>query len=478
MHLHLDAVGGIAGDMFVAALLDLRPDLAAGAIAAARAAGLGTDVALVHEPCDDGVLTGSRFVVALGGQAASGAASHSAGQAPVHTHAHGHGHQHEHAPDAMDGGHDAPSNSDGHSHSRDWPRLVRSEEPAGYAVDAGHASAPGADHDHPHAHDHVQWSALRARLAAAPIAPGARERAIAIFAGLADAEARVHGKSVDAVSFHEVGAWDSIADIVAAAWLIEEIGAVSWSVGPLPLGSGRVRTAHGLLPVPAPATVLLLEGLPCFDDGHPGERITPTGAAILHHLAPAAGLGPVARVLGRVGHGFGTRRLRGLPNVLRVLTFEDATVDATLGIDHVTTLAFEVDDQTPEDLALGLERLRAVPGVIDVVQGTVTAKQGRQAAAIRVLTTPAAGEAVAAACFRETTTLGVRLQCVERRVLSRESATTTDGTRIKRARRPGATTAKAELADLATAGDHAAREARRRAAEGSAFDDVDGETTA
>ncbi|MCP5198839.1 MAG: LarC family nickel insertion protein [Gammaproteobacteria bacterium] len=450
MHLHLDAVGGIAGDMFVAALLDLRPDLAAGAIGAARAAGLGADIDLGLEPFDDGVLTGSRFVVARAADEARGAAP-------------------PHGPGASASDHGEFSNAHGHAH--------------------GHADAPPHDHEarpvharppadqtpaHAHDHGHVHWAALRERLATAPLAAPVRERAIAIFAGLAEAEARVHGKPVEAVSFHEVGAWDSIADIVAAAWLIEALGATSWSVGPLPLGSGRVRTAHGLLPVPAPATVLLLEGLPCFDDGHAGERITPTGAAILKHLAPGTGLGTAPRVLGRVGHGFGTRRLRGLSNVLRVLAFDDAGASAGIGIDQVTRLAFEIDDQTPEDLALGLERLRAVPGVIDVTQGTVTAKQGRQAATVRVLAEVAAGEAVAAACFRETTTLGVRLQRLERRVLQREPWVGPDGTRVKRVRRPDTVTAKAELADLAEADGHAAREARRRTAEDAALDDTDG----
>jgi len=414
MQLHLDAVGGVAGDMFVAALLDLAPGCAEGAIAATRAAGLDPAVRVACEPFDDGVLCGRRFVVTLPAEATH-VHDHAPSHRHDHSHDHGHTHVHEHAP-----------------------------------------------------HGHVPWSDLRARLAAAPLASPVRERAIAIFAGLADAEARVHGKPVDSVSFHEVGAWDSIADIVAAAWLIEELGATAWSCGPLPIGSGRVRTAHGLLPVPAPATVLLLEGLPCFDDGLPGERITPTGAAILRHLAPRTGIGATPRVLSRSGHGFGTRRLRGLSNVLRVLAFEEATACNDIAVDEVTTLSFEVDDQTPEDLAVGLERLRAVPGVMDVVQGTVIAKQGRQSAAVRVLAAPAASDTVVAACFRETTTLGVRLARTERRVLTRQSLPSIEGVRVKRAQRPGATTVKAEISDLAQAGDHAAREQLRRRTENRA----------
>ena len=139
-------------------------------------------------------------------------------------------------------------------------------------------------------------------------------RAIAIFAVLAEAEGRVHGIAPAEVSFHEVGAWDSIMDIVAAAALIEDIGAAGWSTTPVPLGSGRVRSAHGDLPVPTPATALLLEGLEVFDDGRPGERVTPTGAAILRHLMPGQGLPRRRLRLGRVGHGFGTKRFAGISN--------------------------------------------------------------------------------------------------------------------------------------------------------------------
>ncbi len=397
MHLHLDAVGGIAGDMFAAALLDVRPDLAGETIAAIRAAGLGEDVALAHEPCNDGVLAGSRF-----------------------------------------------------------------------AVSAPGADAPAAQH-----HDHVHWSTLRRRLAGSALAPLVRERAIDIFAGLAAAEAAVHGKPVDSVSFHEVGAWDSIADIVAAAFLIEQLGAASWSIGAIPIGSGRVKTAHGLLPVPAPATVLLLEGYACFDDGFPGERVTPTGAAIVRHLAPTRGLGALPRRLLRSGHGFGTRRIEGLPNVLRVLEFAAAD-QARASADAVTVLRFEVDDQTAEDLALGLERLRAADGVIDVTQVAMVGKHGRQVAGIQVLARPEQVAGVAEACFHETTTLGLRLQPVERLTLARREAAVAGEVRVKLAERAAGATAKAELADLAAADGHAARQARRAAAEAAALDAGDG----
>lgn len=374
--------------MFAGALLDLRPELEAPALAAVRAAGLDARVGVRLRPYDDGILSGSRFEVEL--------------------------------------------------------------PPAGDA------------------HGHVHWSTLRERLARSALDAAVRDRAIAIFTHLAEAEARVHGKAVDTVAFHEVGAWDSIADIVCAAYLIEALGAASWSVGPLPIGRGRVPSAHGLLPVPAPATVLLLEGLPVFDDGFPGERVTPTGAAILRYLSPGAAVGAAPRRLGRTGYGFGTRRFEGLSNVLRVLVFED--VDAP-GVQPgtVAQIRFEVDDQTPEDLALALERLRAVEGVLDVVQFAATGKHGRVLSSVQVLALPDAAERAAEACFAETTTLGVRLERLERRVLTREHVEA-GGLRVKRAARPGGATAKAEMADLAQAGDYRAREARRRAAEREALD--------
>jgi hypothetical protein len=418
MHYHLDAVGGIAGDMFVAALLDLHPELAAVAIAAVRAAGLDESVGLAHAAHSDGVLTGSRFVV--DGPPADEERDHDHGPNQGHGHRHGHAH--------------------GQAHGQ--------------------------------AHAHVHWAALRRRLEASALDAAVRERAIDIFSHLASAEARVHGKPVDEVAFHEVGAWDSIADIVAASALLAALGATSWSIGPIPLGSGRVCTAHGLLPVPAPATVLLLEGLPCFDDGFGGERVTPTGAAIVRHLSPALGLGTLPRRLRRSGHGFGTRRFEGLSNVLRVLEFAPHHEQAGPRGDSVVVIRFEIDDQTGEDLALGLERLREVAGVVDVSQLALTGKRGRLVAGIQVLARPDALDAVTDACFRETTTLGLRLSPAQRLVLPRHAYTAADGSRAKLAHRPDAVTAKAELADLAGEPGHAARQARRAVIERTALTDA------
>ena len=280
----------------------------------------------------------------------------------------------------------------------------------------------------------------------------------------------MHGIAVADVTFHEVGAWDSIADVVCAAWLIDSLEPASWSCAPLPLGGGQVRTAHGMLPVPAPATALLLRGFPSRHDGVEGERVTPTGAAILRHLEPAFDLAGLEGRIARTGHGFGSRRLPGMSNVLRALVLDPIRKEGAWREETVGICSFEVDDQTAEDLAVGLDRLRATDGVLDVVQSPAFGKKGRMVASVRVLARPAARERVIERCFAETATLGVRWQAVRRAALEREEAAIDvggDSIRIKRTHRPeGEVTIKAEMDDLAiAAGGRAEREETRKRAE-------------
>jgi uncharacterized protein (DUF111 family) len=229
------------------------------------------------------------------------------------------------------------------------------------------------------------------------------------------------------------------------------LGPVTWSVSSLPLGGGTVQTAHGRLPVPAPATALLLRGFAMHDDGIAGERVTPTGAAILAHLRPEQGRRPDGCLL-VTGAGFGTRRLPGLPNMLRVLVLETRSAEGAA--DEIAVLSFEVDDQTAEDLAAGLEQVRALAGVLDVLQYPAFGKKGRMVASVRVLCQSDATDRVAEACLAETTTLGVRVQTAARRILTREHLEVPAAggavVRVKAAARPGGRrTAKAEMDDLA-----------------------------
>lgn len=304
---------------------------------------------------------------------------------------------------------------------------------------------------------------------------GVRAHALGIFTLLAEAEARVHGVAVEEVRFHEVGAWDSVVDIVGAAGLIDMLDTSHWSVSAVPLGAGRVRTAHGPMPVPAPATAELLKGFLTVDDGIAGERVTPTGAAILRYLIPtghsSAGAAAPSRVLRHTGVGFGTRRLAGISNCVRVLVFDEqqpASPAEPSQHRELCVVEFEVDDQTAEELALGLDRLRSHESIFDVVQSPVFGKKGRMMTSVRLLARPSDLPAVIEACFRETTTIGLRHSTVRGAALPRRSdEALVDGHRIrvKLVERPGGTTAKAESDDAIAHETHRSRRRLRHEAE-------------
>jgi uncharacterized protein (TIGR00299 family) protein len=306
-----------------------------------------------------------------------------------------------------------------------------------------------------HSHTHTPFRDIRQLLESAPLGDGVRQRALAIFTLLALAEGQVHGVPADEVSFHEVGSWDSIADIVSAAALLDAIGVESSSTGPLPTGSGRIKTAHGLLPVPAPATAHLLVGLPLMDDGIPGERVTPTGAAILRSLHPEP-RGLAQGILRTSGMGFGSRTLEGgVPNCLQLLCIETELPQSDgfpIEFDQVIALRFEIDDQTGEDLAVGLERLRGHPGVHSVTTLQGIGKLGRPTMNIEVLARLDASDTVTEACFRETTTIGLRWQPMRRTMLVRgQQQVDVNGRQleVKRVLRPDGPDAKIESRDLA-----------------------------
>ncbi len=410
---HLDPLGGIGGDMFVASILDVQPDLEAGLRETLSHCPLIADVSVAVVKHNDGVLTGRRFLVDLPDDLRP---------TVVHHHADGHHHDHSH-----------------HDHA---------EEDA-----------------HRHAHDHVAWRDIRSALDGSRLDPTVIRHAIGIFTLLAEAEAKVHGTTPGEISFHEVGAWDSIADIVGAAYLIAQLGAATWTVGPLPLGSGRVRAAHGLLPVPAPATALLMQGFATIDDGIGGERITPTGAAILRYLCSEP-VSPSPRTLIASGQGFGTRTLPGISNCLRILCFD--TADNVAATETIAVIEFETDDQTGEDLAHAIDNLRALDGVLDVVQAPVFGKKGRMMAHVRILGRPDTLMATAQRVFSETSTIGIRHSLVQRLTLPREAGETQDGGRLfrtKTAMRPGGATTKIEADDLADIAGKGARDTIRRTVE-------------
>jgi hypothetical protein len=260
------------------------------------------------------------------------------------------------------------------------------------------------------------WRGIRELLAAAPIEPGVLGRARAIFTRLAEAESKVHCMPADDVHFHEVGAVDAIVDIVGTAAALEHLGA-NVVVSPLPMGRGFVRAQHGVLPLPPPAVVECLAGLPTYDAGIDFELVTPTGAAIVAALAEPGAV-PELRV-DAVGYGAGSRVLADRPNLLRIVLGEP--VHAAAG-DEVIVLEATIDDTSPELWEYALERLFEA-GAKDAWLEPVVMKKSRPGVTLRVLAAPGDRDRLAAVVFAETSTIGLRWTPWRRLVLPRETRT-------------------------------------------------------
>jgi len=258
------------------------------------------------------------------------------------------------------------------------------------------------------------WREIRALIEDAGLPAGAASRSIAIFERIALAEAHVHGTTPEQVHFHEVGAVDSIVDVVGVALALDELGIETIHASPPPLGTGITRSQHGPIPVPAPATLEILRGRPVRSAGE-GERTTPTGAAILAALS-RPGL-PSSFVPERVGYGIGHKDFPDAANVLRATL---ATEGA--GEDRLLVMECNLDDASPQILARAIDSALDA-GALDAWVAPVTMKKGRPAHLLGVLVPASLREALAATLFRETPTLGLRHHAVERDVLERRFET-------------------------------------------------------
>lgn len=384
MHLHLDLTGGIAGDMFVAAMLDAFDELQAPLLAAMAPLAEQHHFTLSLERSVNGGIAGSRFHVKL------------AQPTPAHAHYH-------------------------------WRDIRKNLEQSGLAADV-------------------------------------RQHAIGIFSQLAQAEAKVHGVHEDEVAFHEVGAWDCIADIIASAWLIVHSGATSWSSSTLPWGGGHIQCAHGFIPVPAPATVNLLKGFEFVDDGIKGERITPTGAAILAWLQPQQTV--VSGSLQHSGFGLGTKQFVGLPNVLRVTALQsNSATHPSHQHQQLAIIQCDIDDMSGEMLAIAREQLRAHPDVLEITEAVAHGKKQRFIQTLTLLCQPSAIGQICDAIFLQTSTLGVRYWLCHRVSLTRQE-TEIDGHSVKQVMRPdGSMTQKLAADELAQLTNYAARQQLKRSIE-------------
>jgi uncharacterized protein (TIGR00299 family) protein len=306
-----------------------------------------------------------------------------------------------------------------------------------------HAPAHDAGH-HPHRH----LSGIYKLIDQSALSPPARDRAKAMFQRLAEVEAGIHNMPVEKVHLHEVGALDSIIDIVGIVYALEWAGADRVVSSPLNVGGGMVQSAHGLFPVPAPATVKLLDGAPVYAGAVQKELVTPTGALIVSSYADSFGPVP-AMTIEKVGYGAGDADHPSTPNVLRVLIGSAATDTAT---ERVTVVECEIDDMNPQIFGVVMDRLYAA-GALEVFYVPVQMKKNRPGTLLTVIAAPDRVSALSEVIFRETTTIGLRRSEVVRECLQREIvpvATRLGDVRFKIARRNGrVTNAVPEFEDCA-----------------------------
>jgi hypothetical protein len=324
------------------------------------------------------------------------------------------------------------------------PDQPSSETEHSHGAHAHPAHEHSHPHEHPNAHTHSanrSLSAILKIIAAAPLSETVKQRSTRAFQLLGEVEAAIHSVPIEEVHFHEVGAVDTIVDIVCAAVGAETLGVHRWLSSPLNMGSGTVVCQHGTLPVPAPATLALLGDAPVYAAGQPMERVTPTGAALLRMLDVQYAPLPPMRVL-QTGYGAGGRETPGQPNLLRLLVGEETSEAANGSIAVIETV---IDDCNPQVLAYVSEKLLEA-GAWDVYRVAVQMKKGRAGVQVTVLCRPDLVPALSNLLFRETSTIGLRWRLENKVALAREFVdveTSWGSVRIKIARLPNGTIANA-----------------------------------
>ena len=288
----------------------------------------------------------------------------------------------------------------------------------------GTSAEVAANSTHTHHHSHHEphhhgrsLSVIRTMIENAPLAAAAKATAIRAFELLGESESKIHNVPIKSIHFHEVGAVDSIVDIVAGAVGAHALAADSWICSPLNVGGGTVECAHGTFPVPAPATMDLLQGVPTYSSGIQMELVTPTGAALVRALNCTFGPAPAMRV-DKIGYGAGSRNPKRFPNVARLSLGDTGEVTSIAG-DTVVVMETAVDDLNPQVLGDFTERALQA-GALDVMCSSVHMKKNRLATLITILCDRAHTEPLQQLLFRETSTLGVRIREERRACLDRK----------------------------------------------------------
>jgi len=285
---------------------------------------------------------------------------------------------------------------------------------------------------------HRSLSAILEILKNSPLAPPVRERALRIFQKLGEAEAHVHDAPIEKVHFHEVGAVDAIVDIVGSCIGFHAMGIERFACSPLNVGGGTAKMAHGVLPVPAPATARLLQGAPTFSNGVRRELVTPTGAAIVATLCDSFGPQPPMTV-SAIGYGAGTADLEGQPNVVRIMIGDSVEKVSSAGDEEISIIEANLDDMNPQIYGYVLEKA-LLAGALDVYTTALQMKKNRPGTLLTILCRTEDTDALISLIFAETTTFGVRTHRAQRRALPREWVNVSTGygsVRIKLSRSNG-----------------------------------------
>jgi pyridinium-3,5-bisthiocarboxylic acid mononucleotide nickel chelatase len=374
---YLDCFSGISGDMFLGALIDagVAREIFERAVDA-LAVGAKLQISRVNRSG----ITATKVDVIIEGQQDTPRVSPAS---VPHEHAHEHAHAHEHSHD--------------HSH--------------GHNQDSVHSNG-----GHHHGRGLVE---IREIIRKAGISESAKKIAIDVFEKLGAAEAKIHDVPIEKIHFHEVGAVDALVDITCAAVGAKALGVDEIICSPLNVGGGTVTCAHGTFPVPAPATVELLKGVPVFSSGLQAELVTPTGAAIVRTLATRFASFPEMKIE-RAGYGAGTRDFSGHANVLRITVGEAASkLAANTSQETISVLEANLDDLNPQVFGYVMDRLFEA-GALDVFDMPVQMKKNRPGTLLSVLAKPEDADKLAQIIFAETTTLGVRHRQESRRILARK----------------------------------------------------------
>jgi len=385
---YLDCYAGIAGDMFLGALLDAGVP---GEVLHEATIALSLDASLRIEKVDRSGITCTKVHVLEGNRIAEQATdSHVHSHEPESQHRHKGSHEHT---DHHDHGHAHEPHDTSHSHE-------------------------GRAHKRAHKHGR-SLTEIRRLISAASLPDPVNNFAVRTFELLGHAESRIHNVPVDEIHFHEVGAVDAIVDIVATSAGIHHLNIDAWHCSPINVGGGTVDCAHGTFPVPAPATADLLRGMPTYSAHIEKELVTPTGAALLRALNPEFGPQPAMRAA-QIGYGAGSRNPAGFANALRITIGESADMSSIS--EAVTVLETALDDLSPQLLAHAAETALAA-GALDVMMSPVLMKKGRPGTLLTVLCNPTDSAKFEQLLLRETSTLGIRIRQDRRVCLDRAHAT-------------------------------------------------------